>query len=397
MLLVEQKANILLSKITFAEKRLEELTSLDEILGTYVKDLADRLNTLKNQIGIAQSEFREFIEETGFGESNYLRATSQQRLLKDMLRSYEEIEQSFYLGVDTFLPLIPIWIHQRHDENTRRAHKLLVNFIQGLLEISAVPGGVMTILGETYECLPLFWEDVTKHVIFATFSEMQSLQRWVLLTHEIGHAFYDLNFEEFNSSVIPQVVRKILERRPSNIGERDLENIIYVWARKWVPELVSDCFSVKTLGPSYVIQFMLMALDSEPDHIDVTHPPNNLRVSFMMELLDSLKLPDFNIDFYRDVWNSYSQSITQPSSQYILDEKVVEVALTGINSVVSATPIRNKWAEILSTRESLSGGNMPDKDLLSILAASALLDPSISSDWLYDELLERYTSGSDAP
>jgi len=187
------------------------------------------------------------------------------------------------------------------------------------------------------------------------------------------------------------------KKRPLSIGQRDFENIIYIWARKWIPELVSDCFSVKTLGPPYVIQFMLMALDSEPENIDVSHPPNNLRVNFMMDLLESLALPRFDIDFYRGVWNSYSRSITQPSSQYILDEEVVVNALSGIDAVVRDTPIRGKWTEILSAEEALSSGNLPEKDLVSIVSAAALLDTTINLDQIYKALLERYTSGSDTP
>jgi len=396
MLLVDQKANMLLSKIAFAGKRIEELGSVDEILEAYMEDLSDRLDALKNEIITAQTEFREFIEETGFSESDTLRMASQRGLLKDVLRTYEEVEQSFYLEIDMFLPLIPIWIHQRHDENTKRGHNLLVNFVKELLELSAVPRVMMTILGEAYECLPLYWGNVTKHVIFATYSEVESLRRWVLLTHEVGHVFYDLHFEEFNSSVIPQVMRKLVERRPLNITQREFENIIYIWTRKWIPELVSDCFSVKSLGPPYVNQFMLMVLDSNPDHVDVSHPPNNLRVNFMLNLLESLALSDFNVDSYRGVWNSYSQSITQPSSQYILDEEVVEAALSGIDALMHDTPVRNKWAEILSSREALSDGNVPEKDLVCIVSAAALLDPKISLDPIYKGLLERHASDPDA-
>jgi len=397
MLLVDQKADVLFSKIDFAEKKIKAISSPDEILGTYIKDLTDWLNVLKDQVSTAQNEFREFIEETNFSESDYVRDEAQKGLLKNMLRTYEEIEASFYLGVDTFLPLMPVWIHQRYNEDTKRGHKLLVDFIQGLLRLSRIPEVMMTILGEAHACLPLSWGNIMKHVVFVTYSEMESLRRWVLLTHEIGHAFYDLHFEEFNSSVIPQVMRKLVETRPLNIGQRELETVIYIWTRKWIPELVSDCFSVKTLGPPYAVQFMLLALNSEPDRTDVSHPPFNLRVNFMMDTLESLALPDFNIDFYRNVWNSYSRSITRPSSRYILNEEVVEAALSGIDAVVRDTPIRTKWADILSARETLLAGNVPEKGLVSIVSATALIDQTINLAPIYKGLLERHTSYSDAP
>jgi len=154
---------------------------------------------------------------------------------------------------------------------------------------------------------------------------------------------------------------------------------------------------VKTLGPPYAVQFMLLALNSEPDRTDVSHPPFNLRVNFMMDTLESLALPDFNIDFYRNVWNSYSRSITRPSSRYILNEEVVEAALSGIDAVVRDTPIRTKWADILSARETLLAGNVPEKGLVSIVSATALIDQTINLAPIYKGLLERHTSYSDAP
>ena len=397
MLLVDQKAYVLFSKIDFVEKKIKAISSADEILGTYIEDLTDWLNMLKDQVSIAQNEFREFIEQTNFSESDYLQNEAQRGLLKDLLRTYEEIEDSFYLGVDTFLPLIPVWIHQRRNEGTRKGHKLLVDFIQELLRLSRICEVMMPILGEAHACLPLFWGNVMKHIVFVTYSEMQTLRRWVLLTHEIGHAFYDSHFEEFNSSVIPQVMRKLVETRPPTMGQRDLETIIHIWTRKWIPELVSDCFSVKTIGPPYAVQFMLLGLNSEPDRTDASHPPLNLRVNFMMDTLESMALPDFNIDFYRNVWNSYSRSITRPSSRYILHEEVVEAALSGIDTVIRDTPIIGEWTDILVAKRALCDGKVPNKDLVSVVSATALLEPTINLDLVYKTLSERHTLNPDAP
>jgi len=396
MLLIDQKANLLVSKIDFAEKRIKEIYSPDSILKTYIESVTDRIGTLKYQIGLAKSEFEEFVKETSFADKDHLRTAPQRGLLRDILRSYEEIEQSFYLGIDAFLPLISVWIHQSHDENTKREHNLLVAFVKELLKLSGISEDLMTILGETYACLPLYWGNVARHIAFATYTETENLRRWVLLAHEIGHVFYDLHFEEFNSNVIPQVIGKLSERKPLNMAPRELESVIYVWAEKWIPELASDCFAVKTLGPPYAVQFMLAVLDSKPDHVDVSHPPNNMRVYFTMDLLDSLAIPDFNVDSYRGIWNSYSLSVTRPSSQYILDEEIVEAALNGIDRIVSGTPIKGKWNEILSASQALSCGSLPSEDLLSVISAMALLDPTIRLDEIYPWLLERYALDPDA-
>ena len=289
-----------------------------------------------------------------------------------------------------------MWRHQREDRSTRKGHKLLVDFIHGLLQLSGIHEVMIAVLGEAHACLPLSWDPIIKHVVFATYSEIQTIQRWVLLTHEIGHAFYDLHFEEFDASVIPQVIRKLVETRPPTMGQQDLENIIRIWTRKWIPELASDCFAVKTIGPPYVIQFLLLALNSRPNHVDGSHPPFNLRVDFMMDALESMALSNFEIDFYRDVWGSYSRSITHPSSRYILQEEVVETALSGIDAIIRETPMRGKWIDILAAKRDLTCGKVPDKDIVSIISATALLEPVIDLGFVYSALSERNSLGSDA-
>jgi len=397
MFLVNQKSAVLSSKIAFAEKRLGTISFPDNTLEAYIKDLADWLNELKDNVRIAQNEFREFLERTNFSEDAYLQTEPQRRLLEDLLRTYEGIETSFYLGVDAFLPLIPVWINQRRDETTKREHKLLIDFIQELLQLLGIPREMMAIFGESHACLPLSWRNLMRYVVFATYSEIENLRRWVILTHEIGHIFYDLHSEEFKSSVIPQVMRKLVETKPPNIGQRELEDIIYIWTDKWIPELACDCFSVKTIGPPYAVQFMVMALNSKPDYPYESHPPMTLRVDFMMDILESLALPEFDVAFHRDVWNSYSRSVTQPSSRYILHEEVTKAALSGINEIVGAASVERGWNDVLATRQDLSNGKVPDKNLVSIVSAMALLEPTINLEQVYRFLLERHAPSSYAP
>jgi len=396
MLLVNQKASDLFSKINFTREEIAKIKSPDEVLSNYLEDLKTWLDQLENQVMKNQEEFKRFVTTTNFMEKDYLKDEPQRKLLADILRACREVERHFYLGVDAFLPLISVWSHQRSDEDTRRQHKLLVSFIQDLLKLSNIPEVTMAILGETHACLPLYWGKTTRHIVFATLSEIKNLRRWGLLAHEMGHAFYDLHFEEFYSDVIPQVIRKLAETKPINIEQSEFEATIYIWATKWIPELVADCFAVKNMGPSFLRQFMLIALDSEPDRVEPSHPPTNLRVKFMIDVLESLELFDVKVESYRNIWGAYSCSISRPSSRYILNEEVVNEALNRINFIVRDSPVKNKWNEIFEARELLSQGMMPNKDLISIVSAAALVDPTIDLYPIYETLLERYASNHDS-
>jgi hypothetical protein len=394
MLLLDQKASDILSKITFAKERVKKIKSPDNILETYIEPLEDWLNTLEQRAKDAKKDFEEFVRETNFIEESYLQEEPQRRLLADILRDFEDIERRFYISVDAFLPLIPIWSSQKRGVEIKRQHSLLVYFVIDLLELSHISESMMAIIGEDYACLPLSWGQTIKHVVFGTYSEIENLRKWVLLAHEVGHAYYDLNAEKFSAALFPQVIRKLIEVKPINLEQRQLESVIYTWTRNWIPELVADCFAVKTLGPPFITQFMLTVLDSQPNLIESTHPPSDLRVGFMMDILDSLSLPDDDTKSYRNVWRSYCYSVSRPSSLYIIHEEVVKTALNGIDSIVQEKPIKKKWTNIQKAKRAISDGALPDQDLLCIVSAFAISEPSIDFHPIYKELLKRHSSNS---
>lgn len=396
MFLLDQKANDIISKIASAKDTIRKVKSPDNVLETYIGPLVSWLDTLRNRVEQVKANFEQFVRDASFVQEGYLHEESQRRLLTVILRDFEDIERRFYISVDTFLPLMLVWNSQKSRMETKLQHRLLMRFVADLLELCHMSESMMAIIGEDYACLPLEWAQVRKHVVFATYSEMQNLRKWVLLAHELGHAYYYQNDEKINSSITPQVIRRLNENRPINLDQRDFESIIYTWTQHWIPEFVSDCFAAKTLGPAFIAQFMVTALNSQPNRVESTHPPPNLRLRFMMNVLDALSLSDININSYRNVWQSYAHTISRPSSLFIVHEEVVTTALRGIDSIVTEKPIENKWADILEAKETLSLGSMPDQDLISIISALAIAEPSINLTSLYKALLKRYSSNSNA-
>jgi hypothetical protein len=192
------------------------------------------------------------------------------------------------------------------------------------------------------------------------------------------------------------VIRKLIEVRPINVEQIELESTIYAWTRNWIPELVSDSFAVKTLGPAFVTQFMVTVLDSQPNRLEFTHPPPGLRVRCMLNTLESLNLSDINVSSYRNIWQSYCFTTSRPSSLYIVHEEVVRTAMDGIDSIVQEKPIENKWSDILNAKKALSHGSVPAQDVLSVVSALAIAEPSVQADQIYKALLERHSSNPNA-
>ena len=139
---------------------------------------------------------------------------------------------------------------------------------------------------------------------------------------------------------------------------------------------------------------MLTALDGQPDRIESTHPPTNVRVNFMLDILEDLDLPDMDINDYQNSWQSYAHTVSTPTSTFIADEEVVNAALNSIKSVLTPTPITDKWADIMDARKALSAGMVPDKDLISIISALAIGEKPQDSIQVSNELLKRYPGNS---
>ena len=394
MYLLDQKAEDLLSKITFAEQTINELKLPDPVLASYIKPLQIWTASLRNRVEQAKAEFTLFAQSSNFSQSEPLQESHQRRLLAAILRDFEDIERRIRIGLDTFLPLIPIWNNQKDSKETKQHHELLMHFVNDVMQLSHIDGQIMTIIGESYACLPIEWVQTRKHVIFGTYSEIKNLHKSVLLAHEIGHVFYHKNDYEISSNVTPQVLRKLSQNRPPNIDQNNFDYALYVWARHWIPEFVADCFAVKTLGPAFVLQFMLIALDSQPNRVEPTHPPSNLRIKFMVDILQTLNLSDIKVNNYQNLWDSYAHTVSTPNSLFIVDDEVVTTALDCINSTVTLTPIEDKWAEILEARKALEKGTVPNQDLVSIISALAMEENRVDSTLINKELLERHSSNS---
>jgi len=397
MSLLNQKANDIFSKIAFAKERLRRIRSPDRILETYIEPLEIWLETLRQQAERAKNDFEEFVQDAGFIEEQHLREEPQRRLLVDILRSFEDIERRLYISVDTFMPLTLVWRSQRKEKETRKQHALLGDFLSELSLLSGISEPMMVVMGETYECLPVEWGEAVKHVIFSPYSEIQNLRKWVILAHELGHAYFDLNAERFSSGLFTQIARKLAEVRPISVDQREFESTIYAWTRNWIPELASDCFAVKTLGSSFVNQFVVTVLDSQPNRIRSTHPPPGLRVRCMLDTLESLNLPGVDTDSYRNRWQAYCFTTSRPSSLYIVHEDVIRTATEGIDSIVQEKPIEKKWTDIVDAGRALSLGSMPDQDLLSIVSAMAIEEPNKHVFQVYKTLLERHSTDSNVP
>ncbi len=393
MYLLDQKANDLLSKIAFAQQVISEIKAPDEVLQSYTEPLESWTTILSSRVEQAKAEFALFTQAAHFSQSGSVQESHERRLLAAILRDYEDIERRLRIGLDTFLPLIPVWNNQKQSQETKFHHELLKRFVSDVMQLGHVDGRIMTIVGESYACLPIEWED-RKHVIFGTYSEIRNLHKAVLLAHEIGHVFYHKNEREISSGITPRVLRELHQSMPPNLDQSVFDQASFIWAQHWIPEFVADCFAVRTLGPAFLLQFMLIALNSQPNRIETTHPPSNLRVKFMTDTLQSLNLPNIDINSYQTLWDSYAHTVSTPNSVFVVDDQVTKTAYDHINASIIPTCIDQKWPEILEAKKAIETGTVPNQDLVSTISALAMDESGIDLTAINQELLKRYSGNS---
>lgn len=108
MYLLDQKAEDLLSKLTFAQQVLNEIKEPDDVLLSYTLPLQSWIASLRNRVEQAKAQFTLFAQAASFNQSGPIQESHQRRLLAAILRDYEDIERRIRIGLDTFLPLIPV-------------------------------------------------------------------------------------------------------------------------------------------------------------------------------------------------------------------------------------------------------------------------------------------------
>ena len=139
---------------------------------------------------------------------------------------------------------------------------------------------------------------------------------------------------------------------------------------------------------------MLIALNSQPNRIETTHPPSNLRIKFMTDTLQSLNLPNIDINNYQALWDSYANTVSAPNSIFVVDDQVTKTAYDCVNSTIIPTRIDEKWAEILDARKAFEKGEVPNQDLVPTICALAMDESGIDLTTINQELLKRYSSNS---
>lgn len=392
MHIAEREIQTLIDRITFVAKEISELDKeSDPFLSTYITDLRPWLERINGTVHELSDDYEMFREIVHFDEDKALSDEAERGLLTALLRSISQTSSHFALTIDSVVPLLHVWRSQSELRSVSKSRDALLRFSETIMRKNDLHEKVILIVGEpTPSCSPFPWGDVTRHILFMPYSETVQMSRWVLLGHEIGHIYYDTNFDVFNSVVVPRVLRELVENAPLHISTRDLSDASYIWSSHWIPELACDSFAAKTFGPAYVSQFLAYCLSEVPFDSTSTHPHPELRVKLMFEILQGLQLDGFDVNELESKWESYTRSVSLRSSTLLTNDDVFRAASEGIRSVMRNSPILQSWPNLELAKDSLNRGVVPKVDLFDLIASLALAEPTHS----VMQAVEQYLDGN---
>jgi len=316
-------------------------------------------------------------------------------MLTGILRSLSNTESALYLRADSVLPPVQAWSFQEIDLPLRAYHQLLTQYVEQLTKHAGLEDPHMAIFAEEYFNLTCAHprQSPSAHILSATCSEARMPHRWSILGHEIGHSIYDWQKEYFERTISPEITAAF-RLIPASVDRKELLEAEDTWLENWLQELVADCVAVKTLGPSYVSQFVIDALEANPLRVELPrpiHPPMHLRVSFQLEVLEGLSLPGFDPSAFKGSWETYLRNIVYGANPFVenvlLDPGVVTPAKAIITSAVQSTPAVELWPRVRRVKEGLECNRMEPEDLLTYVSALSLLPRSFPQE----RVVQRFT------
>ncbi len=356
---------------------------------------SEHLNHLNKRIDGIEKKVRG-LKSTAEEETN----KSYQAILTSLLRNIRTIEEDIKLSIEYASRYTHLWSAQRCDTVFRYPHIALDHFITGTLSLLGIDSNEFTIpvFFDEPGCSPnLYLPDLAGnkccHAIWLPSTARKTLCSWVLLSHEVGHIYYDHMKGKIGLAYQPieDSIGNLIRTMDADKGAGLKAKMEDAW-ENWLPELFSDFVAVKCMGLAYIQESMTHWFDHELYSFDLelTHPPNGYRLEFMIKTLESIPDMSDNAIMLRDHWTrEISAIVLKKDLQYdtFADvraiPRLIEVFEQG---AVKTSPVMQVVGNIRGLKERVTGRFIQDIshiDVLSLVYLNGIRDPFSS---LYSDL-----------
>jgi hypothetical protein len=264
-------------------------------------------------------------------------------------------------------------IYQQRSDEIRRESDFAEKLISSILcdlEIEAIPIVVFTTQAQ-------YLNLNTHFVITIPFSHFRSYDRWWILGHEIGHHYYRTH-HDFD---IDDLFKHLVECIPEDVwseNKEKIEQLIYIWIRNWLPELIADYIALSLFGFYYIIE--VRHIESiEFGMAGVSHPPLSFRHSFLYNIMAQ---NDINLALIEEFREEEQSNRFNPILNSLLSNEISTFLANWVLNQYSEIEFR--WNEI----ETLPKNSRVSSLFASICLESYKRDVSEEFDLLKKRLMD---------
>jgi len=222
-------------------------------------------------------------------------------------------------------------------------------YVDKIAEEIEVPANYLffTTLRDCYSSLSIH---VTKtHITMLPLSDLYNPAKWILLSHEFGHLYFQTHKNDILVETLPLIEEKLRETlvEKSSRLEKIKENK-ELWSEFWLEELVSDIIGVSLGGPAYLKMLILETCDYNPVAMhDIAHPPLDARAFTQIRYLEHVGAPSELVSRIKEEWKAFRNGISEESPlQEAFNEDLLNAIAQKLTEFIPHPFIVTKWNHI---------------------------------------------------
>lgn len=201
--------------------------------------------------------------------------------------------------------------------------------------------------------------------------------KWVLLTHELGHLFYEIQKYEILPEVMPKIEDALQNSLPSEVNkEEKVRRYKDFWSELWLKEIVADVIGTSLCGPAYPRALITQLSDPAPTSYASDHPPLEARIMSGIEYLKRVGAPNKMVEAMERIWRKFRENIQD--SQVLPGFFSREILMSIAQQIADLLPepfIVSNWEDMLRIAKEIP--EIEKKDVKLLIPAITLSDRKI--------------------
>ncbi len=355
-----------------------------------IEDLRSDVASLKEFFRMIHSDDEKTSELVGRFESKLnkieLDLDAQDRLcrylssIKRVRSAYKELytrilfrlqqhRQSVYL-LHMVYALASLRENAREGEVSQRFLSLVDEYIDLLADELDVSANLPLVIApeSAYASLPIPSESV--FIVMLPLTNLTKPWKWVLLSHELGHLYFQYYRENIIAETLPVIEEEL---RETIRKEEQIDKYTNLWGGYWLQEIVADIIAAGLSGPAYLKMLIIEATEPKPTREYGSHPPLDARSLAQIVYMELVKAPNDLTLTMKRVWEEFRGGVQETASlSDYSSEEIVELISRFMANAIREPYIVKNWGEFKRVI-----GGLPEtksEDIRLVVPAMALSD-----------------------